>query len=408
MVGRAVRDAGKDTMQSPKRLGPENPPAVSALAYLTAPGDRRAIAEACAGMGLALAAVVREADDEGRPELHRALAHVAAGGAACLVVRRLEDLGQGSDGLAPVLERVDRDGIRLIALDVGLDTGRAAGQLALVRHARPDRPWTARPEQQPEPQPERAVKPRPQPVGPASPTLTAISAPDGAAPITDPVALPTIGYTSAKGVAGASVAETLAAQRQAIESHCGRGGFTVVEIIDDRFPASGKAGDRPGLSRALQLIAAGEASCLVVCDLGRLSHSVAELGELLRWLEDHDARLVALDLDLDTATEAGRTAVRALASVGEWEGKPISEPAGDVPAAGARRRDGSGTRAVELAAVQDRIAAMRAGGMTLQAIADVLNEEGVPAQRGNGMWRPSSVQSAAGYRQRRRDPRTGP
>ena len=31
---------------------------------------------------------------------------------------------------------------------------------------------------------------------------------------------------------------------------------------------------------------------------------------------------------------------------------------------------------------------MREQGMTLQAIADVLNEEGVPTLRGGAMWRP--------------------
>jgi hypothetical protein len=34
----------------------------------------------------------------------------------------------------------------------------------------------------------------------------------------------------------------------------------------------------------------------------------------------------------------------------------------------------------------------------LQAIADVLNDERVPTQRGGAKWRPSSVQSAAGYK----------
>jgi len=48
--------------------------------------------------------------------------------------------------------------------------------------------------------------------------------------------------------------------------------------------------------------------------------------------------------------------------------------------------------------LQERIAAMREQGMTLQAIADVLNEEGVPTLRGGAMWRPSSVQRATGYR----------
>ena len=41
---------------------------------------------------------------------------------------------------------------------------------------------------------------------------------------------------------------------------------------------------------------------------------------------------------------------------------------------------------------------MRDGVMTLQAIADRLNAEGVPTLRGGTRWRPSSVQAAAGYR----------
>jgi hypothetical protein len=41
---------------------------------------------------------------------------------------------------------------------------------------------------------------------------------------------------------------------------------------------------------------------------------------------------------------------------------------------------------------------MRAQGMTLQAIADLLNTEGVPTLRGGAKWRPSSVQAATGYR----------
>jgi Recombinase len=41
---------------------------------------------------------------------------------------------------------------------------------------------------------------------------------------------------------------------------------------------------------------------------------------------------------------------------------------------------------------------MRGANMTLQAIADQLNNEGVPTLRGGAMWRPSSVQAALGYR----------
>jgi len=46
---------------------------------------------------------------------------------------------------------------------------------------------------------------------------------------------------------------------------------------------------------------------------------------------------------------------------------------------------------------------MRVAHMTLQAIADQLNAEGVPTLRGGREWRPSSIQAAVGYR--RPDPR---
>jgi hypothetical protein len=48
----------------------------------------------------------------------------------------------------------------------------------------------------------------------------------------------------------------------------------------------------------------------------------------------------------------------------------------------------------------ERIVQMRAQGMTLQAIADRLNEEGVPTVRGGTEWRPSSVRSGLGYKRR--------
>jgi hypothetical protein len=39
--------------------------------------------------------------------------------------------------------------------------------------------------------------------------------------------------------------------------------------------------------------------------------------------------------------------------------------------------------------------------MSLQAIADALNAEGVPTVRGGAKWRPSSLQSATGYRRKK-------
>ena len=356
------------------RTRPDPTPAVPvepALAYVTAPEDRRSIAEACPELGLELAGTVHEpGGDRSRPVLARALDEIGKGRATCLVVSRLEDLTHGEGGLAPVLDRVDALRLRLVALDVGLDTAADTGRLALARHALAGQP----------------------PIVEETPvveeTLAAVIE----------VGVVAIGYACASGPKDGA-AEELAGQRAAIEARCAEAGVQLAELVGDRELKDGKALDRPGLSHALQRIAAGDASCLIVGELARLSHSVAELGQLVRWLDRNRIRLIAVDLGLDTATDAGRTTARALASVADWERERLSERTrAGLAAAHAKRHSPTGAHADEAAMLHRRIAAMRAEGMTLQAIADVLNDEGVPTQRGGTKWRPSSVQSAAGYK----------
>jgi DNA invertase Pin-like site-specific DNA recombinase len=154
----------------------------------------------------------------------------------------------------------------------------------------------------------------------------------------------------------------------------------------------------------IERIAAGDASCVVVTGLHRLSRSVAELGTIVQWLERNEVRLVAVDLKLDTSSPAGRATARALASVAGWERERLSERTRKgLAAARSKRHENTGAAAgSDWPDIRKRIAAMRADGMTLQAIADVLNKEGVPTPRGGTEWRPSSVQTAAGYKRRAR------
>jgi DNA invertase Pin-like site-specific DNA recombinase len=280
----------------------------------------------------------------------------------------------------------------------------------------PVEPPPPAPVEPPPPPPVEPAQPAPPPVestppAPAPPTTpaprepTPVPAIDGAgaaaprAPVTAE-ATRALGYASVPTDAEAGGSE-LDLQRQALEGTCKRFGLELVEVVREREPKDGKALDRAGLSYLIGRIAAGEASCIVVTGLERLSRSVSELGTLVQWLERNEVRLVADDLNLDTATPGGRTTARALASVGGWERERLSERTRKgLAAARAKRRAGAGPTAPDWTEIRKRIAAMRADGMTLQAIADVLNEEGVPTQRGGKQWRPSSVQTAAGYKRR--------
>jgi len=190
----------------------------------------------------------------------------------------------------------------------------------------------------------------------------------------------------------------MAAQESAVRAASERNGWELVEFIADDSE-SGKDLRRPGLRRALEMIAAGEASGLVAYKLDRITRSVLDFATLLPWFEEAGATLVALDLGIDTSTPGGRLVANVFASVAEWEREVIA----------ARTKDGLAVlraqgMAVSRPAVADhpelskRILAMRDSGMTFRAVADKLNGEGVPTLRGGTTWRVSSVQAACGYK----------
>jgi len=197
----------------------------------------------------------------------------------------------------------------------------------------------------------------------------------------------------------------LAAQEAAIRAECDRRGWSMELIADEG--ASAASLERAGLRSALERIAAGRAEGLVVAKLDRLSRSVQDFAGLLKWFDRAGARLVALDLGIDTSEPGGRLVAHVFAAVAEWERETIGQRTRDGLTA--RRAQGfaiSRPAVADTPDLRERIAAMRADGMTLQAICDVLNAEGVPTPRGGVLWRPSSLQGATGYRRRPRESST--
>lgn len=393
--------------------GGSEPPSrsfASALGFLSVPakatpGDRRSqeaeITQACRSLGLRLVEMVREegSDDGGsaeRPDLERALQQLEAGKVSCLVVGGLEQLSRTVDELASVIDRLERAGARLVALDVGLDTASSSGRLALERRPVAGQSVYA---------PDMADLARVEPGAEEPPAV----APAVVAPAV--VVTNALGYAMLPVGSGDQQVDHEAAV-QAIRRRAADLALDVVQIVHEP-EVEGKALDRPGFSALIERIAAGDAGCLIVGSLGQLSHSVSELGTIVNWLERNRIRLITVDLELDTASSGGRLTARALSSVAGWQHDRLSERTRKgLAAAQAKRRaaaaadseaGGSGASWPE---ISKRIAAMRSSGMTLQAIADVLNAEGVPTPRGGAQWRPSSVQTAAGYKRRSRAKKT--
>jgi DNA invertase Pin-like site-specific DNA recombinase len=207
-----------------------------------------------------------------------------------------------------------------------------------------------------------------------------------------------LGYVSVEQN-GDPEATAMRDQADVIDSLCERRGWRLVEVVRDVEAAGGSSVRRPGLMYAVERIAKGEAQCLVVSQLNRLSNSAADLSRVLELLARSDGRLVVMDVGLDTASDAGRIAANSLLRVGSWERRRMLESTRKGLAAARAKRAAAGRPAVEdIPSLKQRILDMRSEGLTLQAIADHLNEEGVPTLRGGQMWRPSSVQAALGYR----------
>ena len=200
-----------------------------------------------------------------------------------------------------------------------------------------------------------------------------------------------IGYVTVPADVGAGTADQSAA---AIESMCERCDWKLLEIVRDR--ESGRILERPGLGYALERIANGDANGLVVSDLQRLSGSIVDLGALMDWFREARATLIALDLGIDTSTPEGDHVAETLIALSTHEHERIASRTRMGLAAAVRA---NGRPAVsDRPELRERIAAMRAANMTLQAIADQLNAEHVPTLRGGTKWRPSSIQAALGYR----------
>jgi DNA invertase Pin-like site-specific DNA recombinase len=203
-----------------------------------------------------------------------------------------------------------------------------------------------------------------------------------------------IAYASVATEPGEHCAREFQRQAESIASECRRRGLSLVRFVRERERQHLRPLERPALGYALERIAAGEARGLVVSDLPRLTHSVPELGRVLEWFSSHHVRLVVADPGFDTDEEVGRLTVRTLIEVARWEQQRLIERT--RPGIRAARRNGPASVA-DLPQLRQRIGNMRDDGMTLQAIADRLNAEGVPTVRGGAKWRPSSVQTAIGY-----------
>jgi DNA invertase Pin-like site-specific DNA recombinase len=184
----------------------------------------------------------------------------------------------------------------------------------------------------------------------------------------------------------------LEAQRAAIQCECERRGWQVVEVIEDAG-FSAKDLKRPGVSAALEELERGRADALVVSKLDRLSRSMLDFTAVMAKAQKEGWALVALDCAVDTTTPAGEAMAHVLATFAQFERRLIGQRTREALAMKKKQGVRLGRPQSISPKLARRIRSMRNRGLTLQAICDKLNAEGVPTARGGSTWRPTSLRS---------------
>jgi DNA invertase Pin-like site-specific DNA recombinase len=146
---------------------------------------------------------------------------------------------------------------------------------------------------------------------------------------------------------------SLGDQRETLAVVVKRRGWTHLAHFEDRGASGKKVSNRPRLVAALELLDAGDADVLVVAKTDRLARSTQDFATLLNRAARKGWKVLALDMDVDTTTAAGRMVAQMVAVVAE-------------------------------------IKRLREDGMSLRAIAAHLTEKGVPTARG-GTWASATV-----------------
>jgi site-specific DNA recombinase len=167
--------------------------------------------------------------------------------------------------------------------------------------------------------------------------------------------------------------------------------------------------DRRDLGQYFRAPLVGTWDTLVVAKLDRLTRSVADFAELMKWCTEHGKTIVSIAESFDLSTAAGRMVAQIMVVFAEFERERISERCaesaaklskvgrwrgGKVPFGYLRTGVKGNYRLAqdkELAPIVVRMADMAITGQSNGKIAAWLNAEGVAAPKGGYAWTPEVV-----------------
>lgn len=118
---------------------------------------------------------------------------------------------------------------------------------------------------------------------------------------------------------------SLPEQEKRLRAMCEYKGYEIYDVYQDAGISAKTGNKRPGFERLLQDIKDRKCNTIVVLKLDRLTHSVYDWENILKFLEENEAYLDCANDDINTTSANGKMISRILTSVSQQERERTSE-----------------------------------------------------------------------------------
>lgn len=201
-----------------------------------------------------------------------------------------------------------------------------------------------------------------------------------------------VGYARVSSAEQKESGAGIDAQKHAVARWCEENNVELIGWILDEGVSGGEHPDRrPGLPKALAAVEQGLAEVIVVARLDRLSRDGKHQADLMNDAEVRGTHFIFTEDGTDTRNPKDRMNLKLRGMIADEERQKIRDNTRSALAGRRRKGTSLGRRSGISPEVSERIAAERAAGTGLQAIADGLNADEIPTAQGGTTWRPSSV-----------------
>ncbi|MGI8461139.1 MAG: recombinase family protein [Solirubrobacterales bacterium] len=201
-------------------------------------------------------------------------------------------------------------------------------------------------------------------------------------------------------------------QRERIAAWAKAGRHTIVAWHED-LDQPGSRLERPGLTRIMERVEAGDTKGVVVAKLDRFGRSVVHLAGLIDRLRAADAALFTVEEGIDTSGPTGRLIADILGAIAEWELGRIRDNwdtarlaavergvhvSGQTPSGYSRRDDRTLEVDSEFAPLVTELFRRRIGGDSWGVLAEWFSAQGVLTPWGNENWSVNTIRSVIANR----------